>query len=169
MEQLLGLESDDIDVALDDHTGAQFVDVINAVLVGDGAEAASVGIIKRNPEQSKHLETATMMLYDRWIDFVNLRSETYDQDSRIPDKVVRPATPAPAPATSWHGSSREARRGAVSPAPLPQPPSRLPHPRGMRRSLAHPRRTPFGATSPSTPFSTTLPPGLWRTSRARWQ
>ena len=29
------------------------------------------------------------MLYDRWIDFVNLRSETYELDSRIPDKMVR--------------------------------------------------------------------------------
>jgi len=29
-----------------------------------------------------------MMLYGQWIDFVNLRSESYDVDSRIPDKVV---------------------------------------------------------------------------------
>ena len=29
-----------------------------------------------------------MMLHGQWIDFVNLRSESYDVDSRIPDKVV---------------------------------------------------------------------------------
>jgi hypothetical protein len=30
-----------------------------------------------------------MKLYDHSIDFVNLRSETYELDSRIPDRVVR--------------------------------------------------------------------------------
>ena len=30
-----------------------------------------------NPDQSKHLEIARMRIFDVWIDFVNLRSETY--------------------------------------------------------------------------------------------
>lgn len=40
-----------------------------------------------NPDQSKHLETATMKLYDLWIDFVNLRCEDYSENSRIPTMV----------------------------------------------------------------------------------
>jgi hypothetical protein len=40
--------------------------------------------LQANPEQSKHLETARMKIFDQWIDFVNLRTESYG-DSRIPD------------------------------------------------------------------------------------
>ncbi|CAK9169534.1 unnamed protein product [Ilex paraguariensis] len=40
-----------------------------------------------NPDQSKHLETARMHLFDIWIDFVNLRSEDYTENSRIPTMV----------------------------------------------------------------------------------
>lgn len=40
-----------------------------------------------NPDQSKHLETARMRLFDLWIDFVNLRSEDYCENSRIPTMV----------------------------------------------------------------------------------
>ena len=42
------------------------------------------GVTKLNPEKSKHLETATIRIYDLWIDFVNLRGEIYDEVSRIP-------------------------------------------------------------------------------------
>jgi tRNA nucleotidyltransferase (CCA-adding enzyme) len=45
------------------------------------------GLIKSNPEQSKHLETATTHIFDYPIDFVNLRSETYTQENRIPEIV----------------------------------------------------------------------------------
>ena len=41
-------------------------------------------MIQSNPDQSKHLETARMKVNGIWIDLVNLRSETYAQDSRIP-------------------------------------------------------------------------------------
>ncbi|KAJ8752341.1 hypothetical protein K2173_003977 [Erythroxylum novogranatense] len=37
-----------------------------------------------NPDQSKHLETARMRIFDLWIDFVNLRCEDYSENSRIP-------------------------------------------------------------------------------------
>lgn len=40
-----------------------------------------------NPEQSKHLETATMRVKGMLVDFVNLRAETYAKDSRIPTMV----------------------------------------------------------------------------------
>ena len=44
-----------------------------------------VAVIKSNPDQSKHLETATMTIEGFSVDLVNLRSETYaDAGSRIP-------------------------------------------------------------------------------------
>ncbi|KAJ1929146.1 CCA tRNA nucleotidyltransferase, mitochondrial, partial [Linderina pennispora] len=44
----------------------------------------SIAKISQNPERSKHLETATTSVLDQLVDFVNLRSETYNSDSRIP-------------------------------------------------------------------------------------
>ncbi|PNH11388.1 CCA tRNA nucleotidyltransferase, mitochondrial [Tetrabaena socialis] len=49
-----------------------------------GREARHAAVIQSNPDQSKHLETARMKIGDVWIDLVNLRSETYAADSRIP-------------------------------------------------------------------------------------
>lgn len=40
--------------------------------------------IAANPEKSKHLETTTIKLFDFDVDFVNLRKETYTDDSRNP-------------------------------------------------------------------------------------
>lgn len=40
--------------------------------------------IQKCDYQSKHLETATIRIIDSNIDFVNLRKEEYDDDSRIP-------------------------------------------------------------------------------------
>lgn len=45
-------------------------------------------MIMSNPEQSKHLETARMKIRDIWIDLVNLRSEEYAHNSRIPTMTV---------------------------------------------------------------------------------
>lgn len=47
-----------------------------------------VAKISSNPSKSKHLETATAKFFGMHIDFVNLRSETYNADSRIPTDVV---------------------------------------------------------------------------------
>lgn len=41
-------------------------------------------VIASNPEKSKHLETATVRVGGFWVDFVNLRKESYVHDSRIP-------------------------------------------------------------------------------------
>jgi hypothetical protein len=53
-------------------------------LLPQGRPTGNMAIIQTNPEQSKHLETARVKLADLWIDVVNLRSETYASDSRIP-------------------------------------------------------------------------------------
>uniref|UniRef100_A0A7S2R939 Poly A polymerase head domain-containing protein n=1 Tax=Eucampia antarctica TaxID=49252 RepID=A0A7S2R939_9STRA len=75
----------DIDIALDDMLGREFADCLNEWLSTHGRETHSVGLVLKNPEKSKHLETATMKVGKFWIDFVNLRAEEYTEDSRIPD------------------------------------------------------------------------------------
>lgn len=77
----------DIDIALDDMLGREFADRLNEYLAHRGEETHSVGVVLKNPEKSKHLETATMKVGTFWIDFVNLRAEEYTQDSRIPDHM----------------------------------------------------------------------------------
>jgi len=48
----------------------------------------SVAVVKENPGQSKHLETAKTTVLGLDLDFVNLRDEAYADDSRIPTNVV---------------------------------------------------------------------------------
>ncbi|KAJ9167161.1 hypothetical protein P3X46_021831 [Hevea brasiliensis] len=83
-DKLLGKDCYDIDIAIDNMLGSEFVDKVREYLLSTGEEAQGLCIIPRNPDQSKHLETARMRLFDLWIDFVNLRSEDYSDGSRIP-------------------------------------------------------------------------------------
>eukprot|EP00897_Mesotaenium_endlicherianum_P000748 jgi/Mesen1/10674/ME000009S10466 len=83
-DKLLGRDCYDIDIALDDVMGREFAEKVHAHLVGRGEEVREAHIIQCNPEQSKHLETATMNVHGMSIDFVNLRAETYAESSRIP-------------------------------------------------------------------------------------
>ncbi|KAG4302632.1 hypothetical protein PCK1_001216 [Pneumocystis canis] len=54
-------------------------------LLGTLTKYPHIAKIERNPVKSKHLETATTYIMNMWIDFVNLRSETYSSDSRVPN------------------------------------------------------------------------------------
>ncbi|PIA30102.1 hypothetical protein AQUCO_05700073v1 [Aquilegia coerulea] len=86
-DKLLGKECNDIDIAVDNMSGKEFCEKINHYLSIIGEEKQGIGVIRCNPEQSKHLETARMRLYNIWIDFVNLRSEDYTKNKnkrRIP-------------------------------------------------------------------------------------
>ncbi|XP_052170084.1 tRNA nucleotidyltransferase cca2 isoform X2 [Diospyros lotus] len=83
-DKLLGKDCYDIDIAIDNMLGREFCEKVNEYLSTTGEEAQGIGIIQCNPDQSKHLETARMRLFDIWIDFVNLRSEDYSENSRIP-------------------------------------------------------------------------------------
>ncbi|KAL9449484.1 hypothetical protein AB3S75_011417 [Citrus x aurantiifolia] len=84
-DKLLGKDCYDIDIALDNMMGSEFATKVAEYLSATGETAPSgFGVIPSNPDQSKHLETATMKLYDLWIDFVNLRCEDYSENSRIP-------------------------------------------------------------------------------------
>lgn len=78
----------DIDIALDTMLGREFAERVNSYLKQRAIPTATVGLIQKNPDQSKHLETATMRVMGVWLDLVNLRTETYSHDSRIPDVQI---------------------------------------------------------------------------------
>jgi hypothetical protein len=86
--QLLGKDSNDLDVAVSTMMGYDFAVHVNEYLTSKGYETRSIAKIDSNPDKSKHLETATTKLFDQEVDFVNLRNEVYNEDSRIPAQVV---------------------------------------------------------------------------------
>ena len=71
-DKLLGKESDDIDIALNDMKGSTLANLINEELYPGKNK---VGIIQQNVERGKNLETATIKVCQTWIDLVNLRCE----------------------------------------------------------------------------------------------
>lgn len=78
----------DVDIALDNCLGKRFAERINNYLERHGSETHAFGVVSKNPEKSKHLETASMQLGGFWVDFVNLRTESYTCDSRIPEMTI---------------------------------------------------------------------------------
>ena len=78
------INSHDIDIALENMMGEEFVLKLKQHSEGKKDKISGLGVTKFNPDLSKHLETATAQINDRSIDFVNLRSEKYNPDSRIP-------------------------------------------------------------------------------------
>ncbi|KAJ2973552.1 hypothetical protein NUW58_g8909 [Xylaria curta] len=92
-DKLLGTESNDIDTAINVMTGEAFASKIcdlcekPETVEKHGITSADVGNlhkIAKNPDKSKHLETTTIKLFGLDVDFVNLRKETYSEDSRNP-------------------------------------------------------------------------------------
>ncbi|KAM0323429.1 hypothetical protein ACHAQA_008708 [Verticillium albo-atrum] len=92
-DKLLGTASHDIDVAINVMTGLRFGEKLREYC--DVPERASrhdigpddIGNLHRiaaNPEKSKNLETTTVKVFGLDLDFVNLRTETYAEDSRNP-------------------------------------------------------------------------------------
>lgn len=82
-DRLLGIKSSDVDIAVSNMTGEQFCKLIEEYQKDRSFNYKEYTVIKANPDQSKHLETAMMNIYGINIDFVNLRKENYT-DSRIP-------------------------------------------------------------------------------------
>jgi hypothetical protein len=60
-------------------------------LADDGRIPNAGTTIASNPEQSKHLETTKVKMEELEVDLVNLRSEKYTADSRIPLMVCLPS------------------------------------------------------------------------------
>jgi tRNA nucleotidyltransferase (CCA-adding enzyme) len=101
-DKLMGKESDDIDIALDDMYGEEFAEMIRTKIYDQDVKSGKIdpskekmaknyGVIKSNSEKSKHLETAVIKVQGVFIDLVNLRSEEYAADSRVP--VIEIGTP----------------------------------------------------------------------------
>jgi len=90
-DKLLNKPSNDLDVGINKMTGFEFASHMTKFLE-DNIEkydipSRSIHKIEVNPEKSKHLETATTKIMDLDLDFVNLRNETYTEESRIPQMV----------------------------------------------------------------------------------
>ncbi|KAK6224764.1 poly a polymerase head domain-containing protein [Colletotrichum tabaci] len=92
-DKLLGIESHDIDTAINAMTGYAFsLELRDYCAQHAHTEKHNIGPddmgslhrIAANPDKSKHLETATTRMFGLDVDFVNLRKETYTQDSRNP-------------------------------------------------------------------------------------
>lgn len=92
-DKLLGIPSHDIDTAINAMTGSSFTLKMKSFLedpknmVKHGLEVKDVGNLHKiaaNPEKSKHLETVTTKILGFDVDFVNLRKETYNENSRNP-------------------------------------------------------------------------------------
>lgn len=90
-DKLLGTTSKDIDIGISSMTGYQFGTLMKQYLADPERETkygqdvlGGLAKIEANPEKSKHLETVTTKILGLDIDLVNLRKETYVQDSRNP-------------------------------------------------------------------------------------
>ena len=90
-DKLLGLSSNDIDVGISTMTGYKFGILMKEYLEQPESQSkykqgvlGSLAKIEANPEKSKHLETVTTKILGLEVDLVNLRKETYVEDSRNP-------------------------------------------------------------------------------------
>jgi len=92
-DKLLNIESHDIDTAINVMTGDSFCLKMKDYLENEenlrkhSLEPEDIGSLHKilaKPEKSKHLETVTTKLFGFDLDFVNLRKETYSEDSRNP-------------------------------------------------------------------------------------
>lgn len=72
--------------------GLAFAEHLADFAKGKDVDTGTIGKIAQNPDQSKHLETATLKVLGLDLDLVNLRSEEYAENSRIPTEVVSSQT-----------------------------------------------------------------------------
>ena len=114
---------------------------VNEYLTMKGEEVHTVGVIQTNPEQSKHLETARVRIRGVWIDLVNLRSEEYAEESRIPTMefgaTLPPSLPPPNSTRTCPHAPRLLTSPHVSSRPVSLPPAfsnRISH---CRQRLCH--------------------------------
>ncbi|KAF9348269.1 CCA tRNA nucleotidyltransferase, mitochondrial [Mortierella sp. AD094] len=87
-DKLLGLESKDIDIAVDKMLGHEFAALVKEDMASRDMKTQPIVRIALNPEKSKHLETAIMSIVGTSIDFANLRSDVYDDSSRFSNDPV---------------------------------------------------------------------------------
>ena len=90
-DKLLGSPSDDIDISINSVTGKEFANSMKHAFESGAIDSpygphivGHLANISANPEKSKHLETVTAKILGLDVDIVNLRKETYSEDSRNP-------------------------------------------------------------------------------------
>ena len=90
-DKLLGSTSVDIDIGIDNMTGYDFGVLMKEYLAQPEVNTryrqnvlGGLAKIEANPEKSKHLETVATRILGFDIDLVNLRKETYVENSRNP-------------------------------------------------------------------------------------
>lgn len=88
-DKLMGKESHDIDIAVDNMSGAQFANLVLEWMKENNIKGAkNVTKVEANPDANKNLETAMLPILGTSIDFVQLRKDTYDENSRNPEIQV---------------------------------------------------------------------------------
>lgn len=109
-DKLFGIESDDIDIALNDLSGPDFAEILNKKFYQDDLQSGKIEpgteyqnykqkyqIVKSNEEKSKNLDTAIIRIQGESIDLVNLRGakqsdSNYDFGSPKDDALLRDLT-----------------------------------------------------------------------------
>lgn len=89
-DKLLSKNSNDIDISPDNMSGKEFAFVVKEYMDERGIKCGKVTILDEKPDQAKTVETAMLKIFGYPIDFVQLRKEKYNQESRTPE--VLPAT-----------------------------------------------------------------------------
>jgi len=87
-DKLLGLESKDIDISVDNMSGKDFALLTRQWMKDCHMKVKPVATVDTNVEANKHLESAILPIHGIDVDFVQLRKETYDEDSRNPQIEV---------------------------------------------------------------------------------
>jgi len=92
-DKVLGGDSQDLDIVVDDMPGVAFAKKVakyaNTSACGkEYGTMSSVGVVQANPEQSKHLDTATFTFGDLSVDVNQFRPKTYAKESRTPKTRV---------------------------------------------------------------------------------
>eukprot|EP00758_Cryptobia_borreli_P004418 Tbor_TRINITY_DN4361_c0_g1::TRINITY_DN4361_c0_g1_i1::g.7778::m.7778 len=98
-DTLLGRVSHDIDIAIETPaseeliTGEAFANHIASYneKYTSNAHKSTISVVKTNPEKSKHIATAQMIVLGSPLEFCHLRHDEYTDVSRVP--TVRPGTP----------------------------------------------------------------------------
>lgn len=88
-DKLMGRESHDIDVSVDNMSGLAFARLVRDWMKEHGMPVPKdVAVVEANPEAKKSLETAILKIFGISIDFVQLRADVYGDETRRPDTVV---------------------------------------------------------------------------------
>ena len=88
-DRLLGEKSDDIDICVDNMSGKAFAELVLKHMRELGVKTSRQDSpVEANTDANKHLESAILPIFGVDVDFVQLRKETYDDETRNPQIEV---------------------------------------------------------------------------------